>query len=59
MNDEENNTEDEVNDCQSPCDPQRACSYCADYWQRMRDEGFWIDGKGWTQKAVQNWIIGL
>lgn len=34
------------------CDPYKfPCSVCAEYWDRMRDEGFWVDGKGWTDKA--------
>lgn len=24
-----------------------------DYWHRMRDEGFWVDGKGWTDKMFK------
>jgi hypothetical protein len=24
-----------------------------EYWQRMRDEGFWKDGTGWTDKGMR------
>lgn len=41
--------------CGCPCDPRDGCDECAEYWERMRDEGFWIDGKGWTNKAVWEW----
>jgi hypothetical protein len=44
--------EDETT-CNKPCDPAVECEHCADYWQRMRDEGFWVDGKGWTDKGIR------
>lgn len=41
----------EENDCGEPCDPKDPCDICAGYWQRMRQEGYWVDGKGWTEKG--------
>ena len=46
----------EENDCQKPCDPATSCPYCADYWERMRAEGYWIDGKGWTNKGMREML---
>ena len=37
------------------CPPDEACAACQEYWDRMRAEGFWIDGHGWTEKARQEW----
>jgi hypothetical protein len=34
--------------CGNPCSPYAPCGKCCDYWSRMRDEGLWVDGKGWT-----------
>ena len=42
-------------ECRKPCPPDEACEECAGYWERMRSEGFWIDGQGWTDKAVREW----
>ena len=49
-------------ECGCPCDPRKGCDECAEYWSRMRREGFWIDDlnaknseKGWTQKALREW----
>lgn len=39
--------------CGKPCEPSNACDECADYWHRMRSEGFWIGGQGWTNKAMK------
>ena len=44
--------------CDDPCSPyydDGQCEHCAMYWQRMRDEGFWVDGRGWTDKAMREW----
>lgn len=39
-------------ECQCPCDPDSGCEHCADYWQRMVDEGLWdMDRHEWTQKG--------
>ena len=43
-------------ECQKPCLPDSDCEECAEYWDRMRTEGFWVDGQGWTDKAVQEWL---
>lgn len=54
--DNESNDDDESNDCQKPCDPQTRCPYCADYWERMRVEGFWNDTTGWTDKGMKEML---
>jgi len=44
--------DDEENTCQNPCDPNSDCEKCADYWQRMSDEGMWDKQKHrWTDKG--------
>jgi len=45
---------DEI-ECGQPCPPDEPCQNCEEYWHRMRREGFWIDGKGWTDKALREW----
>jgi len=40
-------------ECQKPCHPETDCPHCADYWQQMRDDGMWVDGMGWTDKAIK------
>lgn len=35
-----------------PCPAEARCPRCHPYWQRMRDEGFWDDDEGWTEKAT-------
>jgi hypothetical protein len=45
----------EVEDCGSPCPPSAACEECDPYWQRMRDEGFWADGR-WTEKGMRETV---
>ena len=40
-------------DCGRPCDPEMQTGCCAAYWQRMRDDGFWIDRSGWTAKGMK------
>lgn len=32
-----------------------SCDECRAYWDRMRAEGLWVDGKGWTDKAKREW----
>ena len=44
-----------VNECGNPCPPDNACEDCQEYWDRMRNEGYWVDGEGWTEKARQEW----
>ena len=47
---------DEGDECRRPCPPEDAREECEGYWHRMRAEGFWIDGKGWTEKAAREWM---
>jgi hypothetical protein len=44
---------EEESQCQKPCDPAVGCEECAEYWQRMQEEGYWVDGQGWTNKAMR------
>lgn len=38
--------------CGQPCSPDCACDECADYWQRMVDEGLWDKERHkWTDKG--------
>jgi len=53
LTDECNEYSDDDNRCGAPCDPARACDECAEYWQRMRHDGFWEDGSGWTDKGMK------
>ena len=46
----------EEEDCSKPCPPGQACDECAGYWQRMRDEGYWRDGEGWTLRGQQEYM---
>ena len=39
--------------CDGPCAVDSGCEVCEEYWQRMRDEGLWIDGTGWTERAFR------
>ena len=41
---------EEESDCGKPCDPTNPCDECAEYWQRMKAEGYW-DGHSWTPKG--------
>ena len=43
------------NNCGNPCPPNNPCEECESYWDRMREEGFWVDGDGWTEKARTEW----
>ncbi len=47
--------EDSDGTCSNPCDATEPCSVCEPYWDRMRSEGLWVDGRGWTDKALQEW----
>ena len=42
--------------CSGPCSPDSGCDGCVEYWDRMRSEGFCVDGKGWTGKAGKEWL---
>ena len=44
--------------CEGPCQPDDACEKCEAYWNRMRSEGLWIDGEGWTDKAITEALKG-
>ena len=39
-------------ECGKPCAPESGCPECASYWHRMRVEGYWINVRGWTAKAI-------
>ena len=43
------------NECGNPCSPDSPCEDCEGYWERMRHEGYWVDGEGWTEKAEEEW----
>ena len=49
------NSEDE-GECRRPCSPEVACEECSNYWDRMRAEGYWKDGSGWTDKGMQEML---
>lgn len=38
--------------CALPCDANSPCDECSGYWTRMRNEGLWQDGVGWTDAAL-------
>ena len=40
-------------ECEKPCAPDVACEECVGYWERMRHEGYWNDGQGWTDKGMR------
>lgn len=40
--------------CKLPCDANSPCEECSPYWTRMRTEGLWIDGVGWSESAIRN-----
>ena len=42
-------------DCGKPCSPDAPCLNCERYWDKMRREGYWLDGAGWTDKALREW----
>jgi hypothetical protein len=56
LDNDEDTDIDEERECGRPCDPQNVCNECAVYWERMRREGYWVDKKGWTNKAVREWV---
>lgn len=39
--------------CKKPCPPDDACLSCQRYWDHMREQGYWEDGVGWTDKALK------
>lgn len=41
--------------CSKPYNPDNPCDKCQNYWDRMRAEGYWVDGEGWTEKAREEW----
>ena len=45
--------EDDAPACGAPCPPDAACEACDSYWNRMRHDGYWVDGTGWTDKGMQ------
>ncbi len=45
--------EQEITHCKKPCPTQQPCLSCQAYWQKMREEGYWEDGRGWTNKALK------
>ena len=49
-------TEEGQEECRKPCPPDDVCEECESYWHRMRVEGFWVDGEGWTEKAQREWM---
>jgi hypothetical protein len=38
--------------CKLPCHADSPCEECSGYWTRMRNEGLWQDGVGWTDAAL-------
>lgn len=45
--------EEIIRTCQNPCPPEENCPACYGYWHQMRELGYWIDGEGWTEKALR------
>lgn len=45
--------EDAEEECGMPCSPVSPCEECESHWIRMREEGFWVDGQGWSDKAMK------
>jgi hypothetical protein len=44
--------DDDESQCRNPCDPTDNCPECADYWERMRQEGFWDEhAHRWTERG--------
>lgn len=48
---EENELNEVFSDCGQPCPPDDACDECADYWNRMEQEGYWDPRGKWTNKG--------
>jgi hypothetical protein len=46
-------TEEACEECGEPCSPDNPCPECEQYWLRMVAEGYWINGSGWTEKALR------
>jgi len=42
--------------CEQPCDPTGPCEECEEYWERMRAEGLWLDGIGWSDAAMRSML---
>lgn len=40
--------------CGNPCDAASPCDACEAYWERMRSEGLWRDGIGWSDAAISS-----
>ena len=43
--------------CDKPCAPDAGCEECTGYWDRMRSEGYWKDGEGWTARGMREMMI--
>lgn len=43
-------------ECRQPCEPDSGCEECEGYWSRMRAEGYWKDGAGWTNKGMREML---
>jgi hypothetical protein len=39
-------------ECEAPCE-YPGCEECAEYWHRMVEQGLWIPGNGWADKALR------
>lgn len=44
---------EDIEECGCPCPPDIPCQGCAEYWDRMRHEGYWKDATGWTDKGMR------
>lgn len=49
----ENTDEDWEENHSPPCPPGSSCIECEAYWDLMRSDGLWTDGKGWTAKGMR------
>jgi hypothetical protein len=50
-------SDDDELTCRHPCHPSAGCGECADYWQRMINEGFWDESREeWTSKGMRQII---
>lgn len=45
--------EDDDNECQKPCPPSVQCEFCDNYWDEMKQLGYWRDDIGWTDKGFK------
>ena len=48
--------EQEEFQCGQPCPVENPCDECQEYWDRMREQKYWKDGFGWTDKAIKEFI---